>query len=304
MDSKLNLIFDNFKLEDLKILPTHSDSKDNSTHSDSKDNSTHSDSKDNSTHLDSKDNIKKPILIIRSKIEINNEWSILDICVKKPPKWWFEFFKSSLSELEIINSIISKYESNNCISYPYRKNIFKSFDYIKPTDIKCVICDLEPYSNINLDGIPLATGLALSVNKNVYKIPNSILNIYKELKYEYPEFNIPNHGNLENWCKEGVFLLNLSLTVKPNESHSHKELWTGFIIKVIEYLNSIDNTIPYILLNKDCLKIVNYISGKSPIFKINNPSFNNSDLFKSNIFKKINTHLTKSQKIPINWNVL
>jgi uracil-DNA glycosylase len=296
MESEIDSIFKNFNIQNLindNLVLTNLQTTQSITEN-------KSDESKKSDELDKA--FKVPKLIIKS--EINNNWSILDIALKQPPVGWVNFFESCGDELKIINNILQKYESSNCISYPYRKNIFKAFNLVKPENIKVIIFDLEPYNSNNLDGVPLATGLALSVNKNCYKIPNNVLNIYRELQIEYPDFKIPNHGNLEKWCESGIFLLNLSLTVKPNSPGSHKDLWTGFVIRVIEYLNSIDKSIPYILLHKDCLKIVNYISGKSTIFKIDNPGFNNSNLFNSNIFKKVNSILEKKDKSVINWNSL
>ena len=77
-------------------------------------------------------------------------------------------------------------------------------------------------------------GLSFSVPKEI-NIPPSLKNIYKELK---DDLNIENlHGDLTNWNKQGVLLLNRSLTVREGKSNSHKKMWNGFMEKVIEYIN-------------------------------------------------------------------
>lgn len=61
------------------------------------------------------------------------------------------------------------------------------------------------------------------------KTPPSLLNMYKALKIDYPDFVAPNHGYLENWAKQGVLMLNASLTVQAHQANSHSDKgWEKF----------------------------------------------------------------------------
>ena len=91
---------------------------------------------------------------------------------------------------------------------------------------------IDPYHGPNQ-----AHGLCFSVKKGVPP-PPSLVNIYKELKSDVPGFKIPNHGYLEGWAKEGVLLLNATLTVRKSEANSHaKAGWQTFTDAIISHLN-------------------------------------------------------------------
>ncbi|KAF8802542.1 uracil-DNA glycosylase [Phlegmacium glaucopus] len=83
----------------------------------------------------------------------------------------------------------------------------------------------------------LGQGLCFSVPVGV-AIPPSLKNIYAEIKAEYPEFNIPNHGNLSNWAENGVLMLNTCLTVRQGNSNSHAdkgwETFTDYVIQMVD----------------------------------------------------------------------
>ncbi|NMR85590.1 uracil-DNA glycosylase, partial [Vibrio parahaemolyticus] len=98
-------------------------------------------------------------------------------------------------------------EYRNYTVYPDMYSIFNALHYTAYKDVKVVILGQDPYHGENQ-----AHGLSFSVKKGV-PIPPSLLNIYKELKDDLG-YEIPNHGNLEKWAKEGVLLLNTVLTVR------------------------------------------------------------------------------------------
>ena len=113
----------------------------------------------------------------------------------------------------------------------------------------------EIHNNVK---VPQACGLSFSVPEFHKKIPllnssftwvlglkldlcliyPSLKNIYKELKLEYPDYNVPNHGSLERGVKdEKILLLNSALTVKEGESNSHAHLWEKFTDKLIKWIS-------------------------------------------------------------------
>ena len=187
--------------------------------------------------------------------------------------------------------------------YPKTKNIFRVFK-LAPSKIKLVIIGQDPYINIEIINgkeKPQAVGYSFSVPKT-HKIPPSLKNIFKEINSNYPDCKF-NHGDLRKWCKNGVFLLNASLTVLPKKSNSHQVLWKEFTNNVITYLNNYDNII-YLLMGRDAVNKKQFITNKThKIFETVHPSplsaYNG--FFGSCVFKKINDYLEENNRDIINW---
>jgi len=107
-------------------------------------------------------------------------------------------------------------------TYPPFQNIFSAFALCPFDKVKVVILGQDPYH-----GPKQAHGLSFSVPENV-TIPASLRNIYKEIKTDVGK-DIPLSGNLENWAKQGVLLLNATLTVKAGQPASHQGIgWETF----------------------------------------------------------------------------
>jgi uracil-DNA glycosylase len=125
--------------------------------------------------------------------------------------------------------------------YPDSEHIFEAFRLTPLDQVKVVILGQDPYH-----GSGQAHGLAFSVQKGV-KTPPSLVNIFKELNSDLG-VEIPEHGCLESWAKQGVLLLNNVLTVEDGKAGSHhKKGWEKFTDKVIEILNREKENIVFIL---------------------------------------------------------
>jgi len=98
-----------------------------------------------------------------------------------------------------------------------------------------------------------AMGLCFSVPKDI-PLPPSLKNIYKELKEDLVDFEIPKHGDLTNWEKQGVLLLNASLTVREHCANSHSKLWKKITDNVIEYLSTNSKKYNISIMGKFCQK--------------------------------------------------
>ncbi len=213
-------------------------------------------------------------------------------------KTWNDFFLSQKKELDKIATFLF-YEED---ILPFPDNIFIAFNLLNVEDIKVVILGQDPYINLQ-NNIPQATGLAFSVPDN-FKIPPSLNNIFKNLlKFKHIS-TMPKHGNLMNWMKQGVFLLNSSLTVGNRKSNSHKKIWKNFTDNVIKYINDKNKKCVFVLWGAEALSkkkiitnrviISSHPSGLSAYQKLDKyPSFNEQDHF-----GLINTYLEKK----ICWN--
>ncbi|KAF9648804.1 uracil-DNA glycosylase [Thelephora ganbajun] len=116
----------------------------------------------------------------------------------------------------------------SCKVYPPPKDIYSWSNYTPLGRVKVVIVGQDPYF-----GPKQAHGLCFSVPQGV-PVPPSLVNIYTEIKSEYPEFVIPKHGNLIGWARNGVLMLNTCLTVKAGSPGSHSNRgWEKFTDKVI-----------------------------------------------------------------------
>src|SRR5699024_7661796 len=92
-----------------------------------------------------------------------------------------------------------------------------------------------------------AHGLAFSVQKGITP-PPSLRNIYQTLKHEYPEFNIPNHGNLMEWAEQGVLRLNTVLTGENSKAHCHAKIgWETLTDRLIAELNEKREQLVFVL---------------------------------------------------------
>jgi uracil-DNA glycosylase len=246
-------------------------------------------------HINTEKNIK-----IKLKFKVDQSWNIYDIATKNTPESWENAFKNADKELKHISDLLQKQETKYGTFFPYKKNIFKAFDIIKLQDVKCIFIGLEPYSTTDDSGLPMATGLALSVNKHC-SIPKMVYSMYEVLATETKSFEIPKHGDLSDLAKCGILLLNISLTVKPDTPKSHSELWTGFTMHIIEELIKVHKYLPFVFFGKDCAKISQFINGSSLVVTVNNTYSIKEDL--KDKFTEINKFLSKHDKAELDFKI-
>ena len=144
-----------------------------------------------------------------------------------------EFEKSYFKTLT--NFIRNEYKTQKI--FPPANLIFNAFDKCPFDEVKVVIIGQDPYHNIGQ-----ANGLSFSVNEGI-KIPPSLLNIYKEIESDLGK-TISKSGNLEHWSKQGVLLLNATLTVRAHTPASHQgKGWEQFTDAIIQAVNAQDRPI-------------------------------------------------------------
>ena len=221
------------------------------------------------------------------KINLNTDWqNILSEEIQKP---YFEDL------LEIVDQ-----EYNEQICYPPKELIFSAFNYCSLNDLKVVIIGQDPYH-----GRGEANGLSFSVNDGV-RIPPSLRNIYRELNDDIGIVFLPTSGNLEKWAKQGVLLLNASLTVREDTPNSHKHLkWNLFTDTVIQKISNDRENIVFLLwgafAHKKGLKIDR---SKHLVLESGHPSpmsANQGKWFGNKHFTKTNDYLKSKGIVPIEW---
>lgn len=207
-----------------------------------------------------------------------------------------ELQKEYITELDAF--LETEYQNGKV--HPDRNDIFTAFKWTGYEDTKVVIFGQDPYHEENQ-----AHGLAFSVQKGV-DIPPSLQNIYKELQNELGLY-IPNNGFLEKWARQGVLLLNASLTVRDGEANSHKgKGWERFTDRVTELLNQRKKSVIFLLWGNDAKRKQELIKAPQHIILTAahpSPLSANRGFFGCGHFKKVNNMLTAMNKAPIDWQI-
>ena len=191
-------------------------------------------------------------------------------------------------------------ERKNHTIFPKNDAIFNAFNFTIPNKIKVVILGQDPYHRENQ-----AHGLAFSVPNGV-KIPPSLRNIFKELKSDL-NYSISSNGNLESWAKQGVLMLNASLTVREKVAGSHQKLgWETFTDSVIKKISDKKEGIIFLLWGAFAQKKLELIDKrKHHILITSHPSPFSAyrGFLGCNHFSKTNKILIKNNQQTINWKL-
>lgn len=203
-----------------------------------------------------------------------------------------EYFKNLMLQVD------EEYQNYTC--FPPKDLIFNAFNQFAFEDIKVVIIGQDPYH-----GEGEANGLCFSVNDGV-AIPPSLKNIFTEINTEFDRLFFPTTGNLEHWAKQGVLLLNASLTVKKDLANSHKHLkWNVFTDAVIQYISDNTENVVFLLWGSFAQKKGNKINReKHLVLETGHPSplsANRGFWFGNNHFLKTNEYLIIKKKSQIKW---
>lgn len=184
--------------------------------------------------------------------------------------------------------------------YPPGNQIFSAFNFTSFNDVKVVIIGQDPYH-----GIGQAHGLCFSVAKGIRK-PPSLLNIFKEMKGDLG-FEIPIDGNLESWARQGVLLLNATLTVRAHQAGSHqKKGWEQFTDAIIQKLSQQKDQLVFLLWGNFAISKKELIdTSKHTVLTAAHPSpFSaNRGFFGCKHFSITNEIIEKSGKQKINWKI-
>ena len=219
--------------------------------------------------------------------------------VKIEKSWKNELRDEFLSPyfLQIKENLINA--KKNEVVFPPSELIFNAFDLTPFDDVKVVILGQDPYHGVNQ-----AMGLSFSVPKGV-KIPPSLINIFKELQMEFG-YEIPKNGDLTNWAKQGVLLLNSSLSVAANKPNSHSKFgWQIFTDSVIKILSQKRQNLVFMLWGNYAKAKANLVDeNRHLVLKAAHPSpLAGGAFFGCNHFKKCNEYLKSHNKNEIDWRI-
>ncbi|MBQ9392004.1 MAG: uracil-DNA glycosylase [Lachnospiraceae bacterium] len=180
-----------------------------------------------------------------------------------------EYFGDWLNilNLDVIKSILPKI--SNCLIEPRFQDIFKAFTLVSFHDLKAVFLGQDPYPQRGV-----ATGILFG-NKQESKEVSPSLQVIKEacIDYSVPHNNIKFDNTLESWGRQGVLLLNSSLTVIVGKPNSHSMVWRPFIKDLLNRLSEYPGII-YVLFGNIAQSFEPYINSRfNDIIKVNHPAY-------------------------------
>ena len=192
-----------------------------------------------------------------------------------------------------------KTEYKNEAVYPPPKYIFRAFDLCPFDTVEVVILGQDPYH-----GPKQANGLSFAVEEGM-RLPPSLQNIFKEIESDFGQPLVHKSGDLSRWAKQGVLLLNATLTVRAHLAGSHQgKGWEQFTDATIQALSHERKHLVFILWGNYAKQKGAHIDrSKHLVIESAHPSpFSASNgFFDSKPFSKANDYLVKHSKKPIDW---
>lgn len=216
---------------------------------------------------------------------------------------WENILNSELNS-EYFRNILQKVEEERKtkLIFPFRDLVFNAFTF-NANDLKVVILGQDPYHDyVMLDEnvIPNAHGLAFSSENT---IPPSLRNIYKEIKSNYPDWVIPQTGNLEHWKNQGVLLLNSILTVENKKPASHHKIgWEIFTDNIIKIIDASYRNIVFLLWGNFAKQKKIFIQNNLVLESTHPSPFSaRNGFFGCNHFIQTNQYLSSNGILNIDW---
>lgn len=221
-------------------------------------------------------------------MQLNGEWAkALEEEFKKP------YYKT------LYENVNRAYQSS--IVYPKAEELYTAFAMTPLSQVKAVIMGQDPYP-----GAGQAMGMSFSVKPGI-KTPRSLQNIYKEIQAEIPNTYIPNNGDLTKWAKQGVLLLNATLTVKAGQPNSHQNFgWQNFTNAVIKAIEQKNEPVVYLLWGRNAREKKSLITNPNHfVLEASHPSPMSADrgFFGCGHFIRTNQILLEHGLTPIDWQI-
>ncbi len=214
---------------------------------------------------------------------------------------WKQILQAEFEKPYFTNLVefLKKEKESGKTIYPPGPQIFNAFEQCPFDKVRVVILGQDPYHQPGQ-----AMGLSFSVPKGV-PLPASLKNIYKEIQSDL-NVKMPDHGDLTEWAKNGVFLLNAILTVEKSKAGSHQKTgWQEFTDAVIKNLSNHKNKIVFLLWgNYARSKKLLIDQSKHAVLEAAHPSpLAGGAFFGCRHFSKTNEILLQLNQPPIEWKI-
>lgn len=215
---------------------------------------------------------------------------------------WLEKIQGEFAKdyMQSLREFLVAEKKQHRVIYPHSKHTFAAFDITPFDDIKVVILGQDPYH-----GPGQAHGLCFSVPESI-PLPPSLVNIYKEIQSDL-DITMSNRGLLVPWAKQGVFLLNSTLTVVARQAGSHQgKGWEAFTDKAIALLNEQREHLVFMLWGSYAQKKGAFIDlSKHLVLKAPHPSplSAHRGFFGCKHFSKANAYLEQHGQTAIDWTI-
>ncbi len=211
---------------------------------------------------------------------------------------WDQFLREQLDEGYMRCLLKCVEEERSCYSvYPPRDKVFEALHLTPRAQTRAVIVGQDPYH-----GPGLAHGLAFSVPRGAKPLPPSLRNILRAVERDGFSVNDPSPGNLEDWARRGVLLLNATLTVREGVPGSHRgmgwETFTDLVIQEVERESPV-----FMLWGKEAQKKRKLLANTPPETIIESPHPRTAPFLKSAPFRRANEALCQVGKEPIDWSL-
>lgn len=221
----------------------------------------------------------------------------------KIAKSWADEIGSELNQpyMGKLSTFLKERAAEGKVIYPQNDEIFQALELTSFKDVRVVIIGQDPYH-----GPGQAHGLSFSVRKGV-RIPPSLKNIYKEIEAEFG-VTMPKHGDLTNWARQGVLLLNATLTVEEASAGAHqKRGWEEFTDAIIRAINDHHEHVVFMLWGSYAQKKGAFIDRKKHLVLESvhpSPLSAHRGFLGNGHFAKANKYLKNQGRPPIDWQNL
>lgn len=212
---------------------------------------------------------------------------------------WQDLFDQEIQK-EYLNKInywlAGQYKTKHI--YPAKENIFNAFKTTSLADTKVVILGQDPYH-----GAGQAHGFAFSVQPGI-ALPPSLKNIYKEIGNEY-NVQLNRNGDLTDWAKQGVLLMNTILTVEEGKPLSHANIgWQNFTDEALKRINEKEGPVVYLLWGSKAIQAKRFLNNPNHLILTSphpSPLSAHRGFFGNNHFRLANEFLKAHGQRPIHW---
>lgn len=228
-----------------------------------------------------------------------------ELLLEEIGKNWYYLIEEDLKDVSILSYFremfknLNKYNEEN--NYPKRDEIFRIFKLLSPKDIKVIILGQSPYPNKGY-----ANGIAFAISEEQMSVPYSLKTIRQEIENSlYDGLYIDFDYELKHLLKQGVFMLNTSLTTKKNVSEAiHLPFWERFISLILNRVSKTNPNIVYILMGSNAKSFREKIHYHNFIIETVHPAserYNPQTFLGCGCFKKCNEYLNCTNNKEIIW---